>query len=244
MRIGLVTVAYNEERMIKPFLSHIPKWVDEVLVLVSAKPWFGEYELPDRTDEIAREMGATVIVHDWSSEEEQRNAGQEYFGDMDWIIVLDPDEYLDNANWEGLRLSLPIYDQAGVRAIIVEGQYTYWKTGYVADPPRDYPMLIGVKPEVRFIDKRVVDSPYTQSAVWLHHMSWAKTNKEVWSKISHYAHANDFDIKKWYEEVWLKWKDGMDDVHPVTPQTLHKLIPATLPKELERLKLWPPDKKQ
>jgi glycosyltransferase involved in cell wall biosynthesis len=225
--------------MIKPFLSHIPSWVDEVLVLVSAKPWFGEYELPDKTDEIAREMGASVIVHDWTTEEEQRNAGQEYFSDKDWIIVLDPDEFLDDDSWDKLKGSLKKYEEARIQAFIVRGQYTYWKNGYVASPAIDYPMLIGVKPEVRFVDKRVVGSPYAQSDIWLHHFSWAKTDKEVWSKISHYAHANDFDIKDWYENVWLKWKPGIKDVHPTSPQTLHELIPAKLPSELEKLELWP-----
>jgi predicted transcriptional regulator YdeE len=69
-------------------------------------------------------------------------------------------------------------------------------------------------------------------------MSWVKTDEEVWNKISHYAHAEDFDIKAWYENVWLKWKPGMQDVHPTTPETLHNLIPAKLPPELEKLNLW------
>lgn len=236
MRVGLVTVAYNEERMIRPFLSHIPDWVDETLVLISEKPWFGEELEPDKTEEIAREMGATVIVHDWKTEEEQRNAGQEYFSNMDWVIVLDPDEYLDKANWNGLYQTLELTDAP---AIIVEGQYTHWKNGYVADPPKDYPMLIAARPNVRFVDKRVVASPFIQSEVWLHHFSWAKTDEEVWRKISHYAHAKDFDIKEWYENVWLKWKPGMKDVHPTSPSTLHELVPAKLPPELEKLNLWP-----
>jgi len=85
----------------------------------------------------------------------------------------------------------------------------------------------------------VVDMGYDVLPLWLHHMSWARTDAEVWSKISHYAHAKDFDIKQWYNNVWLKWKPGMQDVHPITPDTLHDLIEARLPKELEGLHLWP-----
>jgi hypothetical protein len=29
MKIGLTSIMYNEERFIKPFLKHIPDWVDE-----------------------------------------------------------------------------------------------------------------------------------------------------------------------------------------------------------------------
>ena len=145
MRIATVAVAYREERLIGKHLSHIPDWVDEKLVLVSQKPWFGD-ELPDDgTAQIARDHGATVIEYNWRTEEEQRNAGQEYLSDYDWIIVLDPDEFLDDHAWLVLYGYLQ-YSQD--QAHIVEGQYTYWKNGYVADPPIDYPMLIAVKPTV------------------------------------------------------------------------------------------------
>lgn len=241
MKVGLVTVAYNEERFIEPFLKHIPDWVDEKLVLVSSTPWQGEPELPDATDIIAEKMGATVIVHDWASEEEQRNAGQDYFHDYDWIIILDPDEFLDKKGWSELYEFLqPIQGIPYDEAYCVENQKVYWKDGWYATPDRDYKQLALVRPTVRFVDKRVVDRwqggfiPVT-----IHHFSWARTDKEVWSKISHYAHAKDFDIKDWYDNVWLKWEPGMEDVHPTSPDTLHKLIPAELPAEIEELELWP-----
>lgn len=236
MTFGLVTLAYNEERFIRPFLEHIPEWVDERIVLVSTKPWNGVLDASDNTADIARSAGATVIERHWVSEEEQRNTGQALLSDCDWVIVLDPDEYLDNTGWESLK-SLLIHPTQD--AYVVEGQYTYWKNGYVANPPKDYQQLILVKPHIQFVDKRVINSSYGIAPVWLHHFSWARTDEEVWKKISHYAHANDFDIEKWYNEVWLKWKPGVKDVHPVTPETLHELIPANLPKELEKLSLWP-----
>ena len=238
MKVGLVTVAYNEERFIKPFLQHIPDWVNEKLVLVSSKPWQGEPEEADGTADIARKMGARVIVYDWATEEAQRNAGQEYFYDYDWVIVLDPDEFLDDEGWRMLKYTIDTNSQHA-DANVVAGQKTYWKDGYVADPPRDYQMLILVKPNVRFVDKRVVGTSFATLPVSLHHFSWARTDKEIWSKISHYAHAKDFDIKDWYNNVWLKWKPGMKDVHPTTPETLHNLVKAKLPPEIERLKLWP-----
>lgn len=238
MRVATVAVAYNEARLIQKHLQHIPDWVSEKLVLVSEKPWNGLELMDDGTADLAREAGATVIKHDWATEEDQRNAGQEYLSDYDYIIVLDPDEFLDNKNWTALEKVLWDEDNP-IRAGVVHHQLTYWQNGYVANPARDYPMLIVVQPDVRFVDKRVVDSSFSKLPVFLHHMSWAKTSDEVWRKISHYAHANDFDIEKWFNEVWLKWEPGMQDVHPVSPETLHNLERATLPKELEKLDLWP-----
>lgn len=235
MIFGSTAIAYREERFIVPHISHIPDWV-EPLVLISTHPWSGEDTGPDRTAELAKTTRARVIENYWENEEHQRSTGQILHADKDWVIVLDPDEFLTNEAWETLRGFLETTD---ANAVIVEGQYTYWKDGYVADPPKDYQQLIAVRPNVRFVDKRVVGSSYVVAPVWIHHFSWARTDEEIWDKISHYAHSRDFDINNWYENVWKKWKPGVEDVHPTSPETLHKLIKAELPEELERLNLWP-----
>lgn len=236
-RVGLVTIAYREGRFIFPFLNRVPDWVEETLVLVTEKPWFGK-ELPDDgTVQKARKCGATVIEYPWESETEQRNAGQEYFTGHDWVIILDPDEFFDDNNWANLKSlidSNPPND-----AFVVDHQKVYWKDGWYATPDRDYQQLILVRPGVRFVDKRVVGSSYAVAPLALHHFSWARTDDEIWNKISHYAHANDFDIEKWYEEVWKQWKPGDEDVHPTSPETLHQFVKANLPPELAELNLWP-----
>lgn len=239
MTIGLITVAYREKRFIWKFLRHIPRWVDQKVVLVSEKPWFGEEEPDDGTITAVTNSSSIPVFSTWRTEEDQRNTGVSLLEECDWIIVLDPDEFLSDADWNKLYEFLETTD---ADAVVCEGQYTYWKKGWVADPPRDYQMLIAVRPHVKFVDKRVVNTGYAVAPVWVHHFSWAKTDKEVWSKITHYAHADDFDTKKWFEEVWKKWKPGMIDVHPTTASTLHDFIPAKLPSELKKLNLWPEDK--
>lgn len=235
MRVGLVTVAYHEPRFIEKFLQHIPDWVEDKIVLNSAKPWFGEELGEDKTAQLARPY-ATVIRRHWKSEEDQRNTGQSLHSDKDWVLILDPDEFLDNHAWDQLHKYLK---QTDSDAVVVEGQYTMWKNGYVADPPRDYQMLIAARPSVKFVDKRVVGSAYSVAPIWLYHFSWAKTDEEVWNKISHYAHAKDFNIKDWYENVWKRWQPGDMDVHPTTPETLHDFKRVILPPEIEELGLWP-----
>lgn len=235
MKVGSVCVAYKEERFIKKHLLHLPEWVEESVVLHSTIPWFGENVDKDDTPKLARPF-ATVVSNYWKSEEEQRNTGQELHEDKDWIIILDPDEFIDHEGWENLRKFLETTD---ADAVVVEGQYTMWKNGYVADPPKDYQMLIAVRPHVRFVDKRVVDTNYVVAPVWLYHFSWARTDEECWNKISHYAHAKDFNVLDWYENVWKKWTPDVLDVHPTTPDTLHQMIRVSLPKELDDLDLWP-----
>jgi hypothetical protein len=234
MNYGLITVAYREKRFMRKFLRHVPSWIDNKIVLLSDKPWNGN-DVPDDGTFFEANSGSPVLST-WETEHDQRNSGLAFLEEYDWVIVLDPDEFLSNEDWNKLKDFL---DTTDADAVVAEGQYTYWKDGWVADPPKDYQMLIAVRPHVKFVDKRVVNTSYTTAPVWVHHFSWARTDAEVWNKISHYAHAEDFDIKKWYEEVWLKWQPGMKDVHPTTPSTLHDFIRAELPEELERLKLWP-----
>lgn len=238
MNFGSVAVAYKERRFIKPHLEHLPDWIEDKAVLNSAFPWSGAEARDDQTG-----YGATladtkkqVIQGTWDSETDQRNFGQAYHSNKDWVIVLDPDEFLSNEDWDKLKLFLESTD---ADAVVCEGQYTYWKDGWVADPPKDYQMLIAVRPQVKFVDKRVVGTGYVTAPVWVHHFSWARTDKEVWQKISNYSHNEDFDIKNWYDNVWKKWKPGDKDVHPVTPDTLHDFKKAKLPKEIGQLNLWP-----
>ena len=235
MTFGSVAIAYEEERIIEKHLQHLPDWIVEKVLLQSIEPWSGGNPSSPLTAELA-EPYARVVRSQWQTEEAQRNTGQQLHADKDWVIILDPDEFLDNDNWDKLKKFLETTD---ADAVVVEGQYTYWKDGWVATPPKDYQMLIAAKPHVQFVDKRVVGTGYTVAPVWLHHFSWAKTDEEVLRKITTYAHNTDFDTMQWYNTVWLNWKPGDKNVHPTTPSTLEDFKRAVLPPEIERLDLWP-----
>lgn len=231
MRIACTTIAYCEERLIVPFIQSMQDRVDEIVVLNSTYPWNGDPE-KDKTAAAARSLGATVIEHNWKSEEEQRNAGQEYCMDYDWVIVLDPDEFLLEEDWVNL---VNFLDGANLDAYVTGNQNTLWKKGYVIDPPEDYKQIIAVKPGVRFVDKRVIDTPWGTAPTDLWHFSWARSDAEVWRKINSYAHANEFDGFKWFTEVWQS--DKKTNLHPLTPKSLKKAIRVELPEELKRLGL-------
>lgn len=233
MKLGCVTLAYREERFIVPFIQAMQNRVGEILVLNSLTPWEGIKDEEDNTATVARSLGASVISFDWPNEAEQRNAGQDYFNDCDWVIVLDPDEYILDADWVELVRFLA---KTSGDAFVCGMQHTYWKTGFVIDPPEDYKQIIAVKPYVRFIDKRVVDSPWAHAPVDLHHFSWARSDEECYRKISHYSHAHELD-PDWFSNVWLSARTT--DLHPLTPESLKEAVRVELPKELVGLNLWP-----
>lgn len=235
MKLASVAVAYYEPRFIKPHLEQLD--VDEKLVLNSLYPWQGEpIRTEDATANIAGKVpDTTVIQHYWPDEAAQRNAGQEYFYDKDWIWVLDPDEFLLKEDQIKLKEFL---EDAPLDAYVCESQFTYWKSGFVIEPPESYQQIIAVRPQVRYAEKRVVDCVWGIAPVVLHHFSWARTDAEVLKKIQHYSHANEFDGEKWFKEVWQA--DKRENVHPLTPEALKKVVSTKLPKELEELDLWPP----
>lgn len=234
MKLACVTVAYCEERFMPKFIQSMQDRVDEIVVLNSSKPWHGEFIEEDNTAAIAHSLGATVFTHDWPTETEQRNTGQDYCGDYDWVIILDPDEYILEADWVKLLVFL---ETAPHDAYVCQSQNTYWKRGYVVDPPEEYTQIIAVRPSVRFVDKRVVGSPWAHAPVDLHHFSWARSDAECWRKITSYGHAHEFDSLKWFSEVWLD--DLTENLHPLTPESLKQIVRVQLPEELERLGLWP-----
>lgn len=233
MKFGSVAVAYKEERFITPHLNHLPEWIDQKVVLNSTKPWFGEEEELDDTSYLASEAGAVVVNNYWLNEHQQRNTGQDIHQNKDWVIVLDPDEFLDNADWVKLKSFL---ENTQADAVVAQSQRVFWKDKEVS-PHTDYQQLIAVRPDVRFVDKRVVGTGYVEAPVTVLHFSWARTDDECWRKISHYAHAHDFDTEEWFGRVWRGGKTT--NLHPVSPETLKALIDPKLPPEIEELGLWP-----
>lgn len=233
MNLAIETIAYREERLILKFIQHYQDKVQEILVLNSSKPWKGEISGPDNTASIARSLGATVIEHDWADEANQRNAGLAYLYDYDWVIVLDPDEYVSDSDWLALVQTL---EQAEAPAYVVQHQRVFYKDKEVF-PHDDYQQLIAVRPpKGQFFDKRCINCVYGVAPVDLFHMSWSRTDEEVLNKISHYSHADEL-IPDWYETVWKT--DRKQNLHPKDPEVLAALIDAELPPELEALGLFP-----
>jgi glycosyltransferase involved in cell wall biosynthesis len=233
MKLAIETIAYKEERFLPKFIAHYQNKVDEIVILNSTIPWQGEVDdTPDKTGNIGRSLGATVIEHSWVDETSQRNAGLDYLSDVDWVIVVDPDEFISDEDWDKLYKCL---EKGEAPAYVVEHQRVFYKHSEVF-PHKDYQQIIAVRPTVRFVDKRVVNSVYGLAPVNLLHFSWARTDEEVLSKISHYSHADEL-LPNWYEEVWLK--DKKTNLHPKDPEVLSALIPAILPPEIEALDLWP-----
>ncbi len=83
--IQVIIPAFNEEINLPYALRSVVGWADRVYVVDS--------ESTDRTREIAREMGAEVVVQKWLGYAKQKNWALETLPlNSDWVFILDADE--------------------------------------------------------------------------------------------------------------------------------------------------------
>lgn len=103
MKISATLITLNEEENLPRALASL-SFCDEILIVDSGSS--------DRTVEIARDLGATVVVHDWDGYETQKNfAASEAVNH--WILALDADEELSpllRAEIERLAAEEPRFD--------------------------------------------------------------------------------------------------------------------------------------
>lgn len=233
MKIGIVTVAYNEERFIKACINQFASYDISHLVLISRKPWHGPSYPQDKTGEYAVEAGANVVEKVWKSEAEQRNYGQRFFEKMgyDWVIVVDADEFYEPNTIASLMEYLRVTNDEVVTA---PNMLVYWKNiNLRIDPLQTDNPIIAVRPRLRFGSARQAEGHREQLPVLLHHLSYVRTDEEMVKKISSFEHTKDFNVKDWYNNVWLKWTPGMEDLHPVNPPQFKRATFNPVPIEIQ-----------
>ncbi len=235
MRVATVCLVYNEAHFLPKYLKHMPDWIDEKLVLISKTPWYGDELEDDGSEALAKESGATVLKYPWANEVDQRNAGQDYLSEYDWVLNIEPDEFLSDESWDKLYNFL---ETATGNAYVIK-QRVFWGQGMESDPPEDFVPIVVTRPNVKFVEKRNVNSTweYLPDDITLLHFAWCRTDSQIWKKISHYSHAVDFNIKDWFRDIWLA--RATENVHPTTASAIPRLIPAILPPEIEVLKPFP-----
>jgi hypothetical protein len=239
MKFAIQTIAYKEERFIKRFIEYYKYMVDEILVLNSTVPYYGREDKDkavDWTKEYAEQAGARVVQGTWAYPKDQRNDGLDLLKDHDWIFILDPDEYYAREDFERLK---KVLSTANGNAYVSK-MHTYWQREYKIEPPEGHRPCVAVraKSKVRFAHSRGInESPHRlPDSFILHHFSWVRSDKEVWRKISHYGHSNEFDVHHWFQEKWVRWTPGTMNFHPISPPQYHKAVKVTnLPEEIKEI---------
>lgn len=82
-KLSVVIITYNEEKLISKCIGSVRQIADEIIVVDSHST--------DRTVEIAENLGATVISHDFEGHIQQKNWAKEQ-SQYDFVLSLDADE--------------------------------------------------------------------------------------------------------------------------------------------------------
>ena len=248
MKAAACIVAYNEHRYIAACLKQIPPWVKRIVVLESDLPWNGTpSDDAGLTKNAILGSGVPSVEHirlNWRSEAIQRNWGLGLLYEYDWVLVLDADEFYSTEDWEKMRVFMEkMCGNREVPTVGAKSVKTYWKnTDYCLFPEDTHNPIVAVNPKVFvFHDKRsggTSDGIYVID-ITMHHLSWVKSDGEVWQKIHNWAHSNDFDKQSWYNDVWMKWTPEIAyEVHGLRPYGKEKdtvAMRGNLPDEIKML---------
>ncbi len=226
MKFGAVTLAYNDEGTIAGTIKCLEPFVDKHVVLISEKPYFGEQSPPDRTEEICDDLGCEIVKGNWHLDHDQRTLGNQLCSDCDWVFTFDSDEMMEARQIERL---IRFTEKCPVPAIGVTPEIYWHDIDHVLSPKPEYQPIIMMKPSVKVVYIRNIDSPYVHSTVDMHHLSWAAP-KDIYKKVTNYAHATDFDGKKWYKENYENWTPDMKTAN--LPTGSFEVKESPLPKEL------------
>lgn len=245
MKIGIITVAFNEEKLIGPCIEQFGGFDFPHIVLVSTRPWRGNYYM-DNTWLEAEYMGAKgynvhVYKKIWANQAEQFNYGLDILEEAgyDWALIVDADEFYTPEDIGKLVGEIRTTDVSVIRAPFMD---VYWKTPcFRITPEQNDRPIIAVRTNERFVEKRQVNSNYSTdrlSKANLHHMSYVRTDEDMKKKIETFEHSHEFDTKSWYNVVWLNWSPEKINLHPVVPNQFERAVFKPAPDTIRALINW------
>jgi glycosyltransferase involved in cell wall biosynthesis len=227
MKIGVLTVTLNEERLIGPCIRQFKPFGLKHVVIVNEYTQNGVPHEQDKTFEIAANNGAYVFKCDKLKETEQRNFGLEKLNDCDYIFIVDTDEFYTP---DGIKKMIETASKSTNECYRNCNMTTFWKDYHHAvTGTTEYTFI--VPKGVRFNDKRHIGSNHKKIDVPCYHLSYARTYDEMKNKIKTFSHAVEVS-PDWLDKVWLNWKEGNTDLHPTNPPLWREAIRFELPSEI------------
>lgn len=123
--IEVVIPAFNEEANLRHALRSVVGWADRV--------WVVDSESTDRTRDIAKEMGAQVVVQPWLGYARQKNWALTNLPiQSDWVFILDSDEAISDS----LRQELLSVAAKPAASVTEAGFYVNRLTFFLGKPIR------------------------------------------------------------------------------------------------------------
>jgi len=234
MKIGAVTMAYNDETVIKPTLRCLKPFVDTHVVILATDTFNGVVAPPDSTEQICLAEGVDIIKGFWGEEAKHRNVGVSALSDCDWVIHFDSDESMTAEDLEKFITLLGHIkgDAVGHRC------KCYWSNpDFRLDPYPTHTTIIATRPKTKYVVKRNLACPILPISkeicgIEMHHLAWCSP-KDILKKVTTYCHANEFNGYKWYTDEYINWEVGKKAIDP--HGGVWDVVYDPLPDELRRM---------
>jgi|TARA_R110002167_G_scaffold184130_9_gene384617 hypothetical protein len=247
MKIATHLLIFGQEKWAMKNIENSYPHVDQIYIAYSKKPW--SYN-PKAKEKYINSFDLNIIKNskfydkitliegEWSNEEDQRNSCVEsaLHDGIDYLMIHDADEFYFHNDFEKIKEFLdlnPNYDIYKCPCINFWKNLNYITLSEHGNEIIGYPpIFINLNKGVRFQNKRNTTSGQSiaiNNGVLCHHASYALTNEELRAKLQTWGHHNDFNIKNWYDNIWLKWNENSINLHPVSPSAWSKAIKYTKP---------------
>lgn len=256
MKFATYAMIFNQDKWVLPFLDNVYPHVDRIYLSYSKWPWSYNSEARNLyTNKFDINLiryskyfdKITLIEGKWDTDAKQRTAClyQAKSDEIDFLIAQDVDEFFFHEDYEKLKWIIstnPLYDAYNVK------QYAFWKsfkyiicnsqTGRNAGYGQK---VINVKTTERYYEEALSTRPKRIAQiddVIYYHGSYVLSNEEVYQKIKTWTHTNDFDVDKWYNNIWLKWTVESRNLHPIWPEVWSHCeeFNDKLPNEIKHIK--------
>ncbi len=205
-----------------------------VLAFVSKIPWHGEPGDWELSASIAREAGAEVMLGEWASEDEHRQAAitecrtRQY----QYAMIPDGDEIMEPKLLDTL---IKIATDEIADRVYVEWD-TYWKSPEYVIRPREafHPCMMINLGRVRQTSLRNHDGgcPLFLDAEHgiVHHLSYVGPDSRIKRKITTWSHRNEV-VRGWWSDVWHAWDRDrtMQNLHPTHPNAYRLAMRIPVP---------------
>jgi hypothetical protein len=239
MKIAAHVLAYNVNRFIKPVIENLENNVDKIYIAYSDYPWSYNAEKKElfkntTTLEYLYELKekakceVEIIVGEWNFDEDQRNtclkrAREENF---DWLIIQDADEFYTEESWEEIK---EVLRTNTTHDHFKTTWYNFWKSSkYVIQYPNNSikgsnaGFALRCNSDLYFIRSRScsqTDKSMTLDIPCFHY-GYIHSNKDMYTKINTWAHANDFftNREEWFllkYENWTLQTKYLNISHPI-----------------------------
>jgi len=189
----------------------------------------------------------SIIWEDWRTEEETRNYGLNWalHQNCEYSLIVDTDEVYDDASLRRLKDLLEVAEASLSGNWIYHTNWkTYWKKYNgplcVINPPESFqPVVVVRNRNAKFVHLRHC-MPFDRGQqlqqnhgrallpegfLNLHHFSYARSDEFISRKCKESGHSANGDLMQgWFENVWMKWKLGDKNLHPINPEQYKEAI--------------------